>query len=177
MDDSHGNETHVEIGERHSKEREPGEERMLLVQRSRARPSLVLQSCPPARHAIVASADEVTERMTSERISRKQDDVGHQHDRADPDSQSTLFEERQERVIGEDGNERERKVERETMQILERQKTRLAVVLRALPRRRHRAGGRRSGQRTVVGLAIVITSEAKCAGKQEDQERRRSRQK
>jgi len=77
---------------------------------------------------VVVAADEVSERVTAERVAGDERRVGEQHQRADADAEVAVLEERDEGVVVEDRDVEQREVERVAVQVLEEHEVRLALV-------------------------------------------------
>ena len=96
---------------------------MPFIKKRNATPSAVPRPAGDyARKAIDIAADDVPERMTRQRVERKQNDVREQHQRTYPDAE--MFTRRRgkpkssDRVVPEYDQENDRNVQKITMQIL-----------------------------------------------------------
>src|SRR5262245_1281094 len=154
VDGAHRTQANVDVGDHDPDERGPRELHVALVEPGRLLPRAVAQRVLAARHAVLAAAEQVAQRVTAERVAGDQDDVDRENDAADADAELAIEEERLERVFAEQEDEQQREVERVAMDVLDQQKRALAAVLALARERPDRTARRRRGERAVVRLAV-----------------------
>src|ERR1700681_2280762 len=116
--------------------------------------------------------------MTPEGVAAEEHDVNRQDDRAEADAERTLSSRwisephRFPDINREDDDEDERKIKKVAVHVLHDQGERAFAEIR-LARFADRASGRVGPETFVIGAAVVITGEAKTAGRPQDQKRRR----
>src|SRR5688572_28681076 len=145
----------------------------MLVEKTETFPRLVPRATEcDTRETVDLAADDVSQRVARERVERKQNDVGEQDQRTNPDSEAAIKPERVNRVVPENDQEDERNVEKVAMQVLQDE---WKGSLAAIPVRAAFADcarGRIEKERAVVSLAIVVTGGAKTQGATQDENRR-----
>src|SRR5437763_5643438 len=102
---------HVQIGERHAEQTYPCPKHMVLVELRDTAPRVVSRiAAPNTREAVDVAADEVPQRMATERIEREQRRAERQHQRTDAHPECVPAsgyrpDVRNDRVISQDRNE------------------------------------------------------------------------
>src|SRR6185436_11908962 len=132
--DAHRDEPHVDRGPCHPDHRDPGEEHVALVEPSDEAPALVAGSHPRivvgevAGEAVLATADEMAERVAAEGPRAEHDRVDEEDHRSDADAELAVAEERHDPVVREDRDECDADVERVAVQVLEDEQHALTFV-------------------------------------------------
>src|ERR1700743_3924364 len=110
------------------------------------------------------AAGDVAARMARDGIGPKKQDIGHQNDVAQTETEARRRMESHYRVIGVDQRDDRREVEEVPMAVLDDQrKTGLAGVVST--RFCYRARGRRLPHRPVISLAVVVAGDAEAEQK------------
>ena len=189
MDDAHRAEADVDVSECDRKERAPGKQHVMPVERTYTAPRLEAGSpAPHAGEAVDVPADQVPQRVAAERVTRKQNHVYGHHERADADTEFARARRhgairqhavhwptrREKDVVGEDENENHRRVHGIAVQVLKNER-KLGLTLVTVAWLADGAGHGIEEEGPVVGLAIVVAGGAKGAGKNQDQECGRER--
>src|SRR5688500_18836819 len=123
----------------------------------------------------------MSERMAAERVAAEEDDVDREQERSDTDTELPCAGGRIGKpqchpdVVSEDHDEQQRQIQEVPVDVLQDERKRVfAEVLVA----RFADGARRRirPERLVIGAAVVIAGESEPAGRPEDQQRGRERQ-
>src|SRR5437879_12218725 len=161
---------------------------MVLVEDGHAAPQ-PKAGFPRARAgvAVHATADEMPQRVTAERIAGQQEDVEGHHYRADADTEVPRTGDQgstahavhrptccEEDVVGEDENEDYGCVHEEPMDILQNERE-PSLPLIAVPRLADAAGDRVEEKRAIVGHPVVVASRPESERENENQKRGRER--
>src|SRR4051794_23696646 len=162
VENAAGCEPDVEVGERDRGQADPRPLHVLQVEDVDAAPGLVARARRRrAGEAVEAAADEVAQRVAAEREGGQADHVPEQDERAEPDAEAAVEEERAPRVVPEEPEHDDRQVQEVPVHVLEDQRERGLAAVPLAPRAGDGAPGRREEERAVVGLAVVVTGESK----------------
>src|SRR5437667_5809845 len=104
----------------------------------------------------------MAQRVTTKRVTAKQDNVNCEHDRPDANSQSVVEPESFPNVVTQNQNENEREIQKIAVHILHDQRERTLTEI-SFARFADRARGRVGPKCFVIGAAIIITGEPKSA--------------
>src|SRR5919107_1501214 len=159
--DARLNEPEIYVREQHGEEAVPGPLRVPQVQAADAVVNLAPGVAPPnTRVAILVAPDDVPQRVAREAVSGEQDHVDQPDDRTHLHPERTSGEERQNRVIPQEGEHHERGVQEVPVDVVEHEHSPLAPVVLGLARLSllspGLAGRRVPEKRPVVGLAVVV---------------------
>src|SRR5437867_4370894 len=100
MEQTHREQPHVQVGERHPEQAGPGPLHVMGVQGGRSAPDPVPEDArSAAREAVQPPPDEMTEGMAAERVACKQGRIDQEDDAPDPDPETAVAEERAEGVV------------------------------------------------------------------------------
>src|SRR5258705_2856202 len=161
----------------------------MAIERADATPRLKARSpAPHTREAVDVSADQVPQRVASERVARKQNHVDQHDQRADAHAELARSRghgavsqdaadrpaHRKQDIVRENEDEDHCRIHGIAMQVLKNER-KLGLTLVPVARLTDGAGGRIEEEGPVVGLAIVVAGDAKGAGKNQDQECGRER--
>ena len=120
----------------------------------------------------------MAKRVATESVTSEHDGVDGQNDRAEADAKRDLAgrrvcePHRLPRVVQQDDDEHQGKIEKVSMQVLKNQRKRaLASIM--LSRLAYSARRRIRPERLIVGPAVVVAGQSKPAGRPEDYQRRR----
>src|SRR6266568_1510585 len=123
----------------------------------------------------------MSQRVTTKCVTTEQDDVDHEHNRANAKTERTpaaRYIDKPEpfpNIIGQDQNEDEREIKKIAMHVLHDEWERTFAEI-SFPWFAHCARRRVCPKRFVVSAAVVITGEPKSARRPQNQKRRRKQQ-
>ena len=165
-------ELHVEVGQSHAEQRDPGVARVVAVEPGDPGPELVADRVPG--EVVQPPADRVPAGVAAQRVQPQQRRVHQQHHRAQAHVApvAVVITETQDRVVGQDHVEDQAGVEEPAVRVLDDQgEARLAGV--RLVRLGHGAPGRRQPEGPVVRLAVVVAGHPETEREDQDDQRRR----
>src|SRR6266567_7712082 len=102
----------------------------------------------------------MAQRVTTKRVTAKQDNVNCEHDRPDANSKLVVEPESFPDVVTQDQNENERKIQKIAVHVLHDQRERTLAKI-SFARFADRACERIRPERFVIGAAIIITGQPK----------------
>ena len=123
---------------------------------------------------IEKSAGQMSQGMTTKRITAEQNDIDCEDHRPNADAKHTFScpwidkPKRFPHVIGEDQNENESEIEKIAVNVLHNQRERTFAQI-SLSRFPDRACRRISPERFIVGAPVVVTGQTKSTGRPKDQ--------
>ncbi len=123
-----------------------------------------------ARKAVELAAGKMTQRVAGKSVERKKSDIDRQNERADADAEMTAEEERPNRVMPKEGDEKDRKIKKVTMDVLQNEGESSFASIVAARRFTNSTSGGIQEECAVVGFAIVVASSAKTQRACENQE-------
>ena len=125
------------------------------------------------------TTDQMSQRMTAQRVTAEQDHVHAKHDRSNTDTKVPVFAlnivikpKSTPGVVGQKAKEDQGKVKKVTVNVLNDQGKRVFAEI-TLARFAYGTGGRVSPKSLVVGTAIVVTGHSKAGRKGQNQQGRR----
>ena len=99
----------------------------------------------------------MTQGVAGKSVKRKKEDIDRQDDRANPDAEMTVEEERTNGVVPKKNDEQNREIEKIAMDILQDKGKRGLPAILAVRRFPDGASGGIEEKRAVVGFAVVVT--------------------
>src|SRR6266478_1174223 len=115
----------------------------------------------------------MTQGVAGKSVKRKKEDIDRQDDRANPDAEMAVEEERTNGVVPKKNDEQNREIEKIAMDILQDKGKRGLAAILAAREFANRAGRGIKKESSVIGFAIVVARSTKAERPGEDQERGR----
>src|SRR5438105_4247968 len=177
--DAHREHAHVEVGEAHREEAQPGPAHVPAVERACAAVGGAADA--RASQLVAPAAHEVAQRVAAQRVAAEEDHVHGQHERAQADAEGDAARHgigephRLPDVVEKDDEEHQGEVEEVAVDVLQDERER-ALAEVALAWLAHRARRRIGPECLVVRAAVVVAGHAEAAGGPQDEQGGRERQ-
>src|SRR5271168_1588776 len=119
--------------------------------------------------------DDVAERMAGQGVSRQQDYVEQQDQRADSDADSSVKKQSVKGIVPKKNEEDEANIEKVAMEVLQNKRERGLAAIAVLPALADGASRRIHEKSPVISLAVVVAGDPESQRPNQDQQRRRKR--